>query len=107
MKILTKPEELLLLSVCVLKKDAYGLKILKFVSEKTGYDWSVGSTYIPLDRLVRLGYLESYLGESTKERGGKRKRFFNVTASGFKALERSKEIQINFWNEIPELVTKK
>ena len=103
MKILTKPEELLLLAICNLKEDAYGVEILKYVSDKTGTEWSIGSIYVPLDRLARLGYVETYLGEATAKRGGKRKRYFRITKLGLETLLENKRIQDTLWSEMPDL----
>jgi len=105
MKILTKPEELLLLAICNLKDDAYGVEILKYVSEKTGTEWSIGSIYVPLDRLARLGYVESYLGEPTAKRGGKKKRYFRITKLGLKTLKENKRVHDEMWSEMPNLAT--
>ena len=102
MKILTKPEELLLLAVCNLKENAYGVEILKYVSKKTGTEWSIGSIYVPLDRLARLGYVETYLGESTSKRGGKKKRYFRITKLGLETLLENKRIQDDLWSEMPK-----
>ena len=104
MKILTKPEELLLLAVCNLKDDAYGVEILKYVSEKTGTEWSIGSIYVPLDRLARLGFVETYLGEATAVRGGKRKRYYRVTDLGLETLRENRRIQDEMWAEMPDIV---
>ncbi len=103
MKILTKPEELLLLAVCNLKDKAYGVEILKYVSEKTGSEWSIGSIYVPLDRLARLRYVETYLGEATAKRGGKKKRYFRITKDGLDTLRENKRIQDELWSEMPDL----
>ena len=103
MKILTKPEELLLLAICNLKDDAYGVEILKYVSEKTGSEWSIGSIYVPLDRLARLGFVETYLGEATAKRGGKRKRFYRITALGLETLKENRRIQDELWSEMPDI----
>ena len=103
MKILTKPEELLLLAICNLKENAYGVEILKYVSEKTGHEWSIGSIYVPLDRLGRLGYVEAYLGEATAKRGGKKKRFFRITKLGLETLRENKRVSDEMWGEMPDL----
>jgi DNA-binding PadR family transcriptional regulator len=105
MKILTKPEELLLLAICNLRDNAYGVEILKYVSEKTGTEWSIGSIYVPLDRLARLGFVESSLGESTAKRGGKRKRYFHITRLGMETLKENKRIQDEMWSEMPKPAT--
>ena len=103
MKILTKPEELLLLAICNLRENAYGVEILKYLSGKTGSDWSIGSVYIPLDRLARLGYIESYQGKPEARRGGKSKRFFRITDAGFTILRNSLKVQSELVRGIPEL----
>jgi PadR family transcriptional regulator PadR len=102
MKILTKPEELLLLAICNLKENAYGVEILKYVSEKTGSEWSIGSIYVPLDRLARLGYVETYLGEPTAKRGGKKKRYFRMTQLGIETLLENKRVQDDLWSDMPD-----
>lgn len=105
MKILTKPEELLLLAICNLKEEAYGVEILKYVSKKTGTEWSIGSIYVPLDRLARLGFVESYMGEATAKRGGKRKRYFQITKLGKETLLANKRIQDDMWADMPDFAT--
>ena len=105
MKILTKPEELLMLAICNLKENAYGVEILKYVSEKTGSEWSIGSVYVPLDRLARLGYVETYLGEPTAKRGGKKKRYFRMTKLGIETLLENKRIHDEMWTEMPDFAT--
>lgn len=107
MKILTKPEELLLLAICNLKERAYGVEILKYVSEKTRTDWSIGSIYVPLDRLARLGYVESYQGEPTRKRGGKSKRYFKITDSGIEVLKENLRFQEEMLEGLPEFAAGK
>ncbi|MCP4724922.1 MAG: PadR family transcriptional regulator [bacterium] len=107
MKILTKPEELLLLAVCNLKDKAYGVEMLKFLSEKTGFEWSIGSIYIPLDRLARMGYVDTYQGDPSAERGGKSKRFYRITEMGLKALTESRKVNEDLWSGISEFAVDK
>jgi DNA-binding PadR family transcriptional regulator len=107
MKILTKPEELLLLAICNLKEKAYGVEILKYVSEKTRSDWSIGSIYVPLDRLARKNYVVSYQGEPTAKRGGKSKRYFKITGRGLQALQESLRVHKEMTEFLPELALKK
>ena len=72
MKILSKPEELALLAVLKLGKDAYGVNIRKLLIDETGVDWSIGAVYVPLSRMEKAGYLDVFIGKPTAERGGKR-----------------------------------
>lgn len=102
MKLLTRAEELILLAVWKLKEHAYCVPIRAQISEITEEDWSLGSIYMPLDRLVKKGYLESYLSDSTPERGGRYKRIYKLTDSGMKALQRVRQVQASMWRDVPE-----
>ena len=53
MKLLTRAEELILLAVWKKEKNAYCIPIRDQLSEITGENWSLGSIYMPLDRLVK------------------------------------------------------
>ena len=100
MKILSKPEELILLAVVSLKDNAYGVTIRKHIIEKTGVDWTIGAVYVPLNRLAKDGYLETTIGEPTPERGGKRKKFYSLTHRGMKALAFAKRINDSMWSTL-------
>jgi len=92
MKLLTRSEELILLAVLGLGDDAYCVPIHKRISRTTGDEWSLGSIYMPLDRLVKKGYLESRLSDSTPQRGGRHKRIYRVTRSGLRALREVQDV---------------
>jgi len=93
MKMLTRPEELILLAVLYLKGDAYCVPIHRRIIQVTGEKWSLGSVYMPLDRLVTKGYLTSRLSDSTPERGGRQKRIYTVTSLGIRALKKIQEVE--------------
>lgn len=102
MKLLTRAEELILLAVWKLAGNAYCVPIRAQLSEITGENWSLGSIYMPLDRLVRKGYLQSHLSDSTPERGGRHKRIYKLTDAGMKALLRVRQVQANMWQDVPD-----
>jgi DNA-binding PadR family transcriptional regulator len=79
-------ESLLLLAVLRLRERAYGVTIRRELLQRAQKDVAVGAIYNALDRLERKGFVESWLGEPTAERGGRAKRFYRVTASGLRAL---------------------
>ena len=106
MKFLSRQEELLLLSIWKLKDQAYGVPIRQHVQEQTGKYWSIGAIYDVLDRLTRKGLVFSKAGEPTKARGGKSKRFYSITRSGFTALQEVKDLQAKTWADLPQLITK-
>ena len=59
----------------------------------TGKNWTLGGIYIPLYRLEDKGFLKSNLGDPTRERGGKRKRFYSITTKGKTALKSQRRIE--------------
>jgi PadR family transcriptional regulator PadR len=97
MEMLTKLEELILLSVWKLKENAYGTTIYKHIQQITTKKLSLGGVYFPLERLTRKGYLHSYIGEATEERRGLSKRYYQLTEKGIKALDEIKRINEIMW----------
>lgn len=102
MKLLTRAEEYVLLAVLKLAEEAYSLPILEHIEKMTKKKWTLGGIYIPLYRLEEKGFLRSELGFPTKERGGKRKRYYQVTRKGKNALKSHQKIQLAMWAEIKE-----
>lgn len=103
MDLLTRMEELLLLSVWRLQDDAYGLEIKQHLSDLLDQDLSVGAVYVPLKRLKKRGYLETWDSEPTEERGGRSKRFYKLTSKGVQALQQVKIVQDESWRNLPDL----
>ena len=103
MDLLTRAEELILLAIWRLKDNAYCVPIHRYVTEITGEKWSLGSIYMPLDRLVKKGYLESYLSEATPERGGRHKRIYLLTVEGKGALKKVRVVHDRMWRGVPKI----
>lgn len=100
-------EELVLLTVAVMNGEAYGVGIIEEMQTRLNRKVSLGALQTVLRRLEDKGLLKSELGEATKIRGGKRKRFFSVTNYGKRALEETKEQRMGLWNSIPQTVISK
>ena len=96
-------EEVVLLTVAILHDEAYGVRIINEMEKRLGRKVSIGSLQTVLRRLEKKGYLSSRLGEATKVRGGKRKRYFALTSYGRKVLETTKQQRMALWNAIPNL----
>jgi DNA-binding PadR family transcriptional regulator len=103
MEILSKFEELILLSVWRLKENAYGTTIFNYITDVTGKRLSLGGVYFPLDRLTKKGYLTAYIGEATPERKGLSKRYYNLTDRGIHALGEIKRVNEILWAGFPEI----
>jgi len=102
MKYLSRQEEILLLAIWKLKDNAYGVTIRELVSKRTKKYWSIGAIYDILDRLSMKRYVTTVIGEPTAERGGKSKRFYQITKEGYEALEEVKSIQETMWQDLPK-----
>ena len=100
---LSKQEEHILLAVWRLGEGAYAIPIRSYLNDITGGRISVGGIYVPLDRLVRKGYLDYYQSEPKPERGGMSRRYYTLTKKGFAALEESRRIYEKLWSALPEL----
>lgn len=70
------------------RRDAYGLTIRDEIKEQTQRDVSVGAIYTALERLEGKGFVASKWGEPTQERGGRRKRLYEITGAGSLAADR-------------------
>lgn len=84
-------EQLVLLATLRLPDNAYAVSIRDEIDERTGIPLSRSSIYVTLDRLDRKGYVRSWLGAPTPERGGKAKRCFEVTPLGRRALTEAEQ----------------
>ena len=75
-------EYLLLSAVARLAEDAYGAAIRQEIETATGCRCSIGALYTTLDRLEAKGFITTWMGEATPQRGGRPKRMVRITARG-------------------------
>jgi len=101
MKLLSRNEEIILLAVWRLAGDAFGISIRDQVSDATGYQWSLGPIYVPLDKLTRKGYIAKSYSRPTPQRGGRSKVLYHLTPKGREALRAVREVQTSLWKGIP------
>ncbi|WP_337043782.1 PadR family transcriptional regulator [Emticicia sp. 17c] len=94
-------EELVLLTIAALVSGAYSVAICDELSKHTGRTVRLGIAHAVLNRLEEKGLVISHLGEATSARGGKRKRFYEVTHAGKVALLKAKEAREALWRIIP------
>ena len=99
-------EEIVILTIAVLYKEAYGNSIKKEIETRLGRNVSMGALHTALVRLEEKGYVRSMDGEGTQERAGRPKKYFEITALGKKAMAYSRETREALWKSIPEFVLK-
>lgn len=96
-------EEIVMLTVGVLYDEAYGVSIKKEIESRLSRNVSVGALQTALKRLEDKGYLKSRDGESTEERAGRPKKYFQITALGKRALEYTRTTREELWSAIPKV----
>lgn len=95
-------EELVLIIVAILKEEAYGVKVMDEILDQTGRKVNISAVHTTLDRLEKKGFVASFWGGSSSERGGRRKRLFAITAEGSKAIEYVHETRNQLFSQIPK-----
>jgi PadR family transcriptional regulator PadR len=91
-------EELVLLTIAVLGDDAYGVMIQKNIEERSNRPISIGALHSTITRLEEKGFLKSWLGGATAERGGRSKRYYEITQAGKKAVSETKSLRDELWD---------
>jgi PadR family transcriptional regulator PadR len=82
-------EHIVLLALIRLEEQAYGVTVRQEIQSRIRREVSIGAVYATLNRLETKGYLKSFQGDPTPERGGRSKRFFRITAKGLTAVNRT------------------
>jgi DNA-binding PadR family transcriptional regulator len=96
-------EELVLLAVCILSGEAYGISVKREVESHTNRTILLGAVHITLYRLQDKGWLKSEMGGNTAKRGNRRKRLFKITDTGMQQLRSSQDVRQKMWELIPQL----
>jgi PadR family transcriptional regulator PadR len=78
-------EYLLITTAARLGNDAYGAAIRDDLASTIGRKCSIGALYTTIDRLETTGFLKTWMGEATAQRGGRSKRMVRVTPKGVQA----------------------
>jgi DNA-binding PadR family transcriptional regulator len=80
-------EQLVLMGVLRLGETAYGAAIRQEIHARSGRDVSISAVYTTLDRLEGKGFLSSWIGAPTAQRGGRRRKFYALRPAGTAALQ--------------------
>lgn len=79
-------EQLVLIAIVRLDEEAYGATIRREIEERTKRRLSISAVYTTLDRLERKGFVHSWIGDPTPQRGGRRRKHFGLQPAGARAL---------------------
>ena len=87
--ILGEFEQIVMLALLRLGSDAYGATVCAEIENRGGRGVSVSAVHTTLERLEQKGLVKSRMGEPSPQRGGKRKRHYEVAALGMRSLQAS------------------
>jgi PadR family transcriptional regulator PadR len=96
-------EELVLLTVGILYKEAYGVAVMDEIRKQSGRDLNISAIHAVLKRLEDKGLVKSEMGDPTSERGGRRKRMFYLTAAGKREIEEANALRNQMFRQIPKI----
>lgn len=104
MEYLTRKDELMILSILKLGKEASLVKLRALLNSNTNKKWSIGNVFVSLERLENLGFVFTKMGEPTGKRGGKRVKYYFVSRAGMEVLQETKKMQDGMWEGLNDVV---
>ena len=96
-------EELVLLMVAALHDEAYGVSILENLEEKQEKKVNISAVHMALKRIEEKGFVKSRFGGITEDRGGRRKKFYVITALGKRVLDDQYDLRTSIYKQIPKI----
>ena len=96
-------EELVLLMVAAQHDEAYGVTILEGLEEKLDKKLNISAVHVALKRMEDKGFVNSRFGGITSERGGRRKKFYVITALGKRMLDQQYALRTSIYQQIPKI----
>lgn len=96
-------EELVLLTVAAQHDEAYGISVLESLEKELNRKVNVSAVHVALKRLEEKGFINSRVGGITEDRGGRRKRFYVITALGKRMLDEQHALRDGMYKRIPKI----
>jgi PadR family transcriptional regulator, regulatory protein PadR len=98
--LLNHVEVLTIVAITRLGDAAYGVTIREDIGECAGRDVSMAAVYAALDRLERYGLVKTWMSEPRRERGGRARRHYHLTAAGRATLRREGSTALRMWKSV-------
>jgi PadR family transcriptional regulator PadR len=95
-------EQLVLLAILQLDDGAYAVPIVREIEERTGRTVAHAAVYVALKRLGERGMVTSWLGEPTREQGGRAKRFYEVEPNAVRRLNEERVALRAMWDGLEQ-----
>lgn len=97
-------EEIVILTVGILNNEAYSVAIKDEIELRLNRSVSMGALHTALIRLEDKGYVKSFTGDTSEERAGRPRRYFEITALGKKAMQYAKDTRDQLWSALPKAI---
>lgn len=96
-------EELVLLMVASQHNTAYGVSILEGLEEELQRKVNISAIHVVLKRMEEKGFVSSHYGGITENRGGRRKKYYVISAFGKRVLDEQYELRNSIYKRIPKI----
>ncbi len=96
-------EELVLLTVAAQHDEAYGVSILESLEQQLDKKMNISAIHVALKRMDEKGLVQSRFGGITNDRGGRRKKFYVITALGKRVLDHQYALRTRIYQQIPKI----
>lgn len=96
-------EELVLLMVASQHDKAYGVSILEGLQQDLNRKLNISAVHVALKRMEDKGFVKSYFGGITEDRGGRRKKHYVISALGKRMLDQQHELRNGIYKRIPKI----
>lgn len=104
MKELTVLEQIILSVILNLKDGVYGVSVRQQVQKVMGKKINYGTLYNALEQLLKKGYVRKTQGDSTPDRIGRSRIYYNLTPAGENALWEAYKLHTTIWKTIPDFI---
>jgi DNA-binding PadR family transcriptional regulator len=91
-------QQLVMLAALRLGEDAYGARIQEELERVAGRSVAISSIYVTMERLEKKDLVRSWLGDPTPVRGGRAKRFYQLTEAGVRTLAEARAELDRMWS---------
>ena len=103
MKHLSRADEILMVSIACLGKEAFSTRILEEVQSRGGKRITVGSLWVSLDQLTEKGFVRKKPAPAESRRGGRPRVYYRLSPKGVRILARMRTFQKELWKGVPNL----
>ena len=79
-------EQVVLFAIVRLGGESHGAAVVEEIEDRTARRVSPGALYTVLDRLEAKGFVDSWIGDSIPERGGRRRKVYRIRPEGAREL---------------------